>query len=693
MGPQEPPANRSGSSKDKRRLSPEIISTTGDGSYREDSSAPAKRKKRGRHAAACQSCHRRKQSNDSSRDRRRQGESVSDPPECPVGDLFKSRDAPSFFGSSYFGPQAAAKVIEAPPPDFPADLSHKALAGSADSFRDEGGPFSQIWDLLGLLPRNRSTVDRLTECFLRDLNWAIDAVTPSLFREKYEAFWSRKFGFDDFKSIDLRWLALLFIILAYGVLLDCPRPRNKEVQRELQQTSLRFYWAARRAIVIAPTFYGESTDLVRAGVLVTRYLIYARRVPESWLTTSFAMRMGMAQGMHIDGERWRLSRQKTETRRRLWSQLYTLDKTIALAIGRPFAIVDSQCLVKQSSNVWLDEMDEEEAANVPEQPLSDPTPSLGNRLSHELAIIVGKIQEHCFGLFAVSYDTVLNLDREILEWEGKLPVYFRLGSPDRSKDVSYPFLVWNRLILHSLYHFARVTLHRPFLLRQSITNRYRHSHEACITSACADLAMRLEYFSQPLADRLKWTLGAHHLFNSALVLGIIVVRDPFSRRSHGILEDLAAYCGMQRNDMWFNEFALAEVKIVELCIKKARQIWMASHEGPSTTVTAAALQQQQQPPPPPPPTQKTAPAVPPSSVPSVVGVGFQPRAHTLDSQGGSGAGESHAHDPFLGNTFHPASVGGPMMWDGLDPSYSFPETGDLLQWENVLNSIMQDQMG
>ena len=210
-----------------------------------------------------------------------------EPTDGQVGHLFKSRDASLYFGSFYFGPQAAAKIIEAPDPDLSSGIRH--AAASTHSFRDVGGPFSQIWDLLGLLPRKKSSVDRITDCFLKELNWAIDAVHPASFKAKYDVFWERKFGFEDFASIDLRWLALLFIILAYGVLLDCPNPRNKDVQRELQEQSLCFYWAARRAIVIAPTFYGESLDLVRAGVLVTRYLIHLRGVPESWLTTSFAM--------------------------------------------------------------------------------------------------------------------------------------------------------------------------------------------------------------------------------------------------------------------------------------------------------------------------------------------------------------------------------------------------------------------
>jgi hypothetical protein len=484
------------------------------------------------------------------------------------------------------------------------------------------------------------------------LNWTIDAIHPQSFKIKYDEFWERKFGFDDYASVDLRWLALLFIVL------DCPHPKNGEVQRDLQETSLRFYWAARRAIVIAPTFYGESTDLVRAGLLVTRYLIHLRRVPEAWLTTSFAMRMAQAQGMHIDGERWRLSRKETETRRRLWSHLYTLDKTIALAIGRPFAIVDQQCLVKRATNVWLDNQPDEDTSAIPELPISEPTLSVFNFLAHDLAKIIGNIQERCFGLFTVSYDTVISLDHEVILWEARLPDYYHLKSPDTSMDGTHPFLYWNRLHLHSMYHFARVTLHRPYLLRQSITNRFRHSHDACISSACADLAMRIDYFQQPLNDRLKWTLGPHHLFNSALVLGIIAVKDPHSPKCRAILEDLSAYCDMQRADIWLNEFALAEVKIIELCIKKANQFRDSRTETRPNTAEDFPI---------------TAHA---------------PKNIDLTSPNTEDSSATIPDLPAIG-------AGGPFQWHAPpwgDPSFTLFEPTDLQHWEHVLDNITQEQM-
>lgn len=116
-----------------------------------------------------------------------------------------------------------------------------------------------------------------------------------------------------------------------------------------------------------------------------------------------------------------------------------LDKTIALAIGRPFAIVDQQCLVKRATNVWLDDETDESAFRVSELLLSQPTLSLCSSLAHDLAKIIGDIQEKCFGLLSVSYETVLSLDHEVLRLETKLPPYFRLKDADTSMDHLHAF--------------------------------------------------------------------------------------------------------------------------------------------------------------------------------------------------------------------------------------------------------------
>ena len=75
-----------------------------------------------------------------------------------------------------------------------------------------------------------------------------------------------------------------------------------------------------------------------------------------------------------------------------------------------------------------------------------------------------------------------------------------------------------------------------------------------------------------MAERLKAGIGMHSLFNSALILGTIAVKEPFAAQTRAILEDLTAFCEKQRNEIWVNEFTLAEMKLVELCIVSSKRL-------------------------------------------------------------------------------------------------------------------------
>jgi hypothetical protein len=156
-----------------------------------------------------------------------------------LGELFTARGARSFYGTSYFGHQVAARILQEESPDLSSGISRGW--DSLRSFRDESSPFSQVWDLLGLLPRQKSAVDRLVEIFLTEVNWCLDAVHERTFRGQYDEFWARHFGFDDLAGVDLRWLALLFIVLAFSSLIDAPPNCAKEVHRDCEEASLRFY--------------------------------------------------------------------------------------------------------------------------------------------------------------------------------------------------------------------------------------------------------------------------------------------------------------------------------------------------------------------------------------------------------------------------------------------------------------------
>lgn len=454
--------------------------------------------------------------------------------------------------------------------------SNSSKHGESIFHRGGKEPYAHIWELVGCLPRRKAVVDHLVDRFLAELNPIFDSVHKETFEASYHQFWGRKWGDDDLTAVDLRWLALLFMILAFAELLDCPLDASTDKQQRSEETSIQFFWASRKAIVLAPTISGESPDLVRAGILVSRYLIYFGRKTESWLTSSFAVRMAQAQGMHLDGESWGLPPKVLETRRRLWCALYSLDRSYSLATGRPYTISNKHCMQMNIRNVWVDELSEEDASRVQERPLSDPTPTIYYHFQQKMSSILGDIQDKCFGILPIgtsyaAYEKVLELDKALLTWADSLPPYFRMLAPDTSMDLDRPFLDWQRIYLHSSYHFARITLHRTYVLLESLTDRFSYSRNACISSACADLKLKLNFRPSNMAERIKLGVGMHNLFNSALILGIVAVKDPFSPQTRAILEDLTAFCEKQRADKWVNEFSLAEIKVIELCITSARR--------------------------------------------------------------------------------------------------------------------------
>ncbi|KAH6692255.1 fungal-specific transcription factor domain-containing protein [Plectosphaerella plurivora] len=587
-----------------------------------------------------------------------------------LGQLWNSRGAASYHGTSYFGHQSAAIMMQVESPDLPVGMSG-IHAGNArrgpqhQAHRSEKGPYSHIWELVGYLPRRRTIVDHLLRRFMDELNPIYDSVHEETFMNNYEAFWNRRWGDDDLTSVDLRWLSLLFVVLAFAELLDCPQDASPDTQRDREETSVHYFWASRKAIVIAPTFSGESPDLVRAGILVSRYLLYVGRKSESWLTSSFAIRMAQAQGMHVDGQSWNLPPKVLETRRRLWCTLHALDRSISLAIGRPYTINDRHCMRMNIRNVWIDDKSADDVARAEEheRPLSDPTPSIFYHYVQNLATTMGEIHDECFGLTPLTtsygtYEKVLGLDRVLFDWAEALPPYFQLENPDTTLDAARPYLFWQRMYLHSAYHFSRITLHRTYVLLESITDRFQYSRDACMSSACADLKLKLSMRSQGMADRLKSAIAMHNLFNSALVLGIIAVRDPFSPRAPAILDDLAAYCEKQRADRWVNEFALAEIKVIELCIASAKK---SRRDGGSAGASR-----------------------PPSRGAEASNQGqIQEQQQRQPQQPGIWA--SGATDAFAGNEGMPnAESLDSWLWFG--PS-SFPEPMDFQVWEDLVGTL------
>lgn len=164
------------------------------------------------------------------------------------------------------------------------------------------------------------------------------------FSVKYADLWRIRGEFEDLGRIDLRWLALFQVVLAFGALLSASSP---EEEKEFAAMSSRFFDCARRALSEAPTYRGESMDTVRAYALVRSSCWRLPSANASYRCTSCLRDACRRHGtlsaalsarlrrkgelvlspcrrahyrFHVDGQVWNLPPKEAELRRRLWAR-------------------------------------------------------------------------------------------------------------------------------------------------------------------------------------------------------------------------------------------------------------------------------------------------------------------------------------------------------------------------------------
>ncbi|KAE9373259.1 hypothetical protein N431DRAFT_465556 [Stipitochalara longipes BDJ] len=163
-----------------------------------------------------------------------------------------------------------------------------------------------------------------------------------------------------------------------------------------------------------------------------------------------------------------------------------------------------------------------------------------------------------------------------------------------------------------------------------------------------------------MGDRLRYNISAHQLFNSALILGVIVVRDPHNPQTESILDDLRAYCSKQNADTWINDFDLAEVRVIELCISRARQ---SRNQGQGITKSNSAMIESSQ--------TFSTPTAHPLTLEYIANPVQQDSYSDLQGYGGA------------------ESQYGAEVWSDMwsNSGYYFPEPMDYMIWKDLMDDL------
>ncbi|KAG9080714.1 hypothetical protein FRC06_006231 [Ceratobasidium sp. 370] len=419
---------------------------------------------------------------------------------------------------SYFGgnalPSVTSTSIEAeirgganaphPPPTISARTTQANLALRQAITEDACSP-DILLTLLSELPP-KDDIAALLDIFFRDINPVRFPLPENDIRRAFDdlnAFtWGPAHGDGDNGATHILFLPLLFMIIATTTFC-LPLTMSKRINVKSQ--ARRYYHSYRRAASIASLLPATMT-LVCAHLLAARFLIINRTPADGWSLLGATLRLAQALGLHRDGARLGLPAAETERRRRLWAHLFYADASMCLMLGRPMGVRVGDCDVLPPGSVKLDEDVEDEIGEWThgERPTRWTFIALRHRLAHITARVIDHFQDLAGGR---HYDTVIELDRELVAFSESLPAVYKpdggeklrelleRGRPshDRSKDCEttneetaddatrspqngqpselgeapgvYPFLALHRFMINTEIQYVRITLHRPYVLR------------------------------------------------------------------------------------------------------------------------------------------------------------------------------------------------------------------------------------
>ena len=228
-----------------------------------------------------------------------------------------------------------------------------------------------------------------------------------------------------------------------------------------------------------------------------------------------------------------------ETRRKIWWCVYTLDRMLALALGRPIGAEDVDCDVEPP--IALD--DELLPDFLNGAPMTSETPSLMTGFTSliSLYVIAGRVMRQVYGVdmaesladpekrtqLQVHVDT---LDKELTQWLDNLPPVFK-SKMNNDKQVSMG------AALCSHYYSVLTALHRNLLpVRRGQPPAPRSSAKAV---SSARTCIRLAPFIKnvvPLSHHLAFFI--QHLFSSAVIVLLYAMHVPDPSAANSAMEEV-----------------------------------------------------------------------------------------------------------------------------------------------------------
>ncbi|KAK2466519.1 hypothetical protein APHAL10511_002161 [Amanita phalloides] len=439
----------------------------------------------------------------------------------------------------------------------------------------------------------RDLADKLVDVYFSRLHFLMPVVDKPSFLEQYHHFMDNKENLRFVRS-QTGFLSLVFAVFA------CSAPLVNDsrltMDNRIDEGGMGMIYYERALILQHISHASIQIAHVQCFILLSSFLCSVNCLPQAWLLIGQAVRSGQDLGLHRSTKRLLVPPIEKETRRKIWWGVYILDRMLALALGRPLGINDSDCDIEMPAEVDDDQLQQYfmgAALNQRHPPLMAGTIAL-----IRLYEIGGRVLRHVYALDnckdyleperrAELQRAVENLDAELTKWCDELPAVFK-SSSETEEQVSMG------AVLCSHYYSVLTTLHRNFLpvRRDQMVTAKSTAKAVSSARSCIRLAPSMKHVV-PSSHHLAFFI--QHLFSSAVILLLYAMHVPDPRAASAAMEE--AKSTLSALESWEGQWPGArkcKELLIELtdtateAIDKTDKVNVTPLVGPSAKPTASA---------------------------------------------------------------------------------------------------------
>ncbi|KAB8207882.1 fungal-specific transcription factor domain-containing protein [Aspergillus parasiticus] len=352
-----------------------------------------------------------------------------------------------------------------------------------------------------LIPLDHRLAEEYIDCF-HSHSCATYRYIP---RSQSKEFLGKLYSEDESFLQDDASMAVIFLILAVGCIWY-PSLHNRDIF-EYKTKASRLYEAAQSRLEKTASMFPPSILVMQAHCLKCQFLLAVNIFNSAWLAVGTAVRLGQIVGFH-KAKATSSNGLEEFTRRGMFWSLYTMDRYLSAALGRPMMINDDDITIpypETAVSSWPGIDDPHEAKTVP-----------GIVAHIKLARITTQVLRKLYG--SKKHDKVARdestseIEVQLSKWLNETPGFLNPEEQSGQKesevfyDIPWIFKRQQRTI-RAAFYFTSMQLYRGYLLDEFLQANFHD--RLSLTPAppvqkCIHAALQMAMFAAEIKEDVTY---------------------------------------------------------------------------------------------------------------------------------------------------------------------------------------------